>query len=72
MKPTVSNAKTMIKVYDWSISQLSDVALHGPPTMHVHCWQLYAGETREEALRTDLERRQYWIDIFNKGVNTND
>lgn len=67
MKPTLANARHMIEVYDWTILQLSDIALHGPPTMHVYYWQLYGGETREEALRTDLERRKYWIDIFNKG-----
>lgn len=67
MKPTVANAKTMIKTYDWSIDQLTDISLYGPPTRHIHYWSLYGGETREEALRTDLERRQHWINILNKG-----
>lgn len=64
MKPTKENAITMIRTYDWSISQLSDVSIYGPPTRHVYYWQLYSGETREECLYSDLERRQYWIDIL--------
>ena len=64
MKPTLENALTMIHTYDWSISQLSDISLYGPPTRHVYYLQLYSCETREEALRTDLERRQYWINIL--------
>ena len=67
MKATPEMAKTMIKTYDWSIDQLADISLYGPPTRHVHYWSLHAGETREEALRTDLERRQHWINILNKG-----
>lgn len=67
MKPTVQNAKTMIKTYDWAIDQLTEISLYGPPTKHQHYWSLYAGETREEALRTDLERRDYWIGVLEKG-----
>lgn len=67
MKATPEMAKTMIETYDWAIDQLSDISLYGPPTKHVHYWSLHGGETREHALRTDLERRQHWIDILNKG-----
>lgn len=67
MKPTVENARTMINVYEWSISQISDISTHGPPTQHVYYWQHYAGETREEALRTDLERLEYWKGVLEKG-----
>lgn len=64
MKPTRENAITMIRTYDWSISQLSDISTYGPPTRNVYYWQLSSGETREEYLYSDLERRQYWIDIL--------
>lgn len=67
MKPTVENAKFMIGVYDWSIAQLSDISLEGPPTRHVHYWQHYAGETREDALRVDIERREYWKSVLEQG-----
>jgi hypothetical protein len=62
MKITASTAQTMISTYEWSIAQLSDVSLYGPPTRHVYYFMLYGGETREESLRTDLERLQYWRD----------
>lgn len=67
MKPTFENSVIMVKTYDWSISQLSDISLYGPPTLHVHYLQLYGNETREESLRTDLERRAYWLNIMEKG-----
>lgn len=53
-------ARTMVEVYEWSISTLSDVSLYGPPTRHQYYFQLYSPETREETLRTDLERLEYW------------
>lgn len=67
MKPTKEMAISMIKTYDWSIAQLSDISLYGPPTRHVYCTQLYSGESREEALRIDLERLEYWKGVLEKG-----
>lgn len=55
-----TRAETMIQTYEWAIAQLSDISLYGPPTQHVFYWQIYSGETREESLRTDLERLAHW------------
>ena len=68
MKATPEMAKTMIETYDWAIDQLSDISLYGPPTRHVHYLQLYGIETREHTLRTDIERRQHWVNILNGGL----
>jgi len=52
--------KSMINVYEWSIAQLSDISLYGPPTRRQYYFQKYGMETREESLRTDLERLEHW------------
>ena len=66
MEPTRANAKAMISTYDWAIAQFSDVSLYGPPTRHVYYMQLYGGETREEMMRGDLARRNYWVKMLSR------
>lgn len=61
---TKDRAEYMIGVYEWHIAQLSDISLYGPPARHVFYWQRGGRETREEALRTDLERLEFWRDVL--------
>ena len=50
-------AQQMIEVYNWAIDQwLEDT----PLTYHQEMMLKYGGETKEEMLRTDLERLEYW------------
>lgn len=58
-----ANASAMVELYDWSIDQwLEDT----PLTKHQQMFIKYSGNTLEEELRSDLERRQHWINIRNK------
>lgn len=66
MKATKENAKHMIDVYNWSINQLIDISLYGPPTAHVYYLLKYSGETREKTLREDLDRLAYWEGVLNE------
>lgn len=68
MKTTKEMAETMIDAYEWSIRQLSDISLYGPPTKHVYYLQIYGAESREFSMRTDLARLEHWRGVLNEYI----
>ena len=57
MKPTLSNAKLMVMIYNESIDNWID---DHPLTYTQTMWLKHSGENLEATLKSDLERLAHW------------
>ena len=63
MKPTLSNAKLMVMIYNESIDNWID---DHPLTYTQTMWLKHSGENLEATLKYDLERLAHWQAVLDK------
>lgn len=63
MKPTLSNAKLMVMIYNESIDNWID---DHPLTYTQTMWLKHPGENLEATLKSDLERLAHWQAVLDK------